>query len=143
MTLYSMKDRKIWNSVKGSLAGHTVHEYKVDLLAVADYSAKQKVVAKADQYDYALVIGPRASTILHDAKFGTVVVGVEAKASLSGNKVVYLVTAGMPDGSASKVSVADAAELGSTDLSKNTQITVTDAQNLGPILAGVIERLAK
>ena len=57
---YSLKNRDVWESVRPALADHNVEAYRVDLLAVADYSAKQKIVARADRSSILLVVGVRA-----------------------------------------------------------------------------------
>ena len=67
--VYSGKDRAFKNQIVGAFpANLKVKQYNADLLALADYSGKQKAATKISRAEVVVIIGDKPMTILKKVK---------------------------------------------------------------------------
>jgi hypothetical protein len=71
--VYAGADKDVMKEIKDALADLKVKSYNVDLLAMADYSGKQKAVAKLSKAKVVVLVKDKPAEVLGDAKFPSVV----------------------------------------------------------------------
>lgn len=65
--VYSLKEKALKVAVEKQLPPNlAIKSYNADLLAIADYSGKQKVIAKLSRATVVTLIGRKATTLLRD-----------------------------------------------------------------------------
>ena len=70
--VYSGKDRAFKDQIVGGFpAGVNVKQYNADLLALADYSGKQKVIAKLSRAKVILILGDKPLNALTGSTFAS------------------------------------------------------------------------
>lgn len=136
----SMKDGELWSQVEPGLQGSEVIRYSVDLLAVADYSARQKAVARSSGSRLALVAGPRAGEILEGASFRVPVLAVQVAGDLEapGHVVVHL---HLGEGGELSQRIASLEEIAQVPLEGRLRLELAPGLGLAPAVRALVERL--
>jgi len=70
---YSNKDKSDKKALESALSDYNVMSYKVDLLAMADYSGQQKAAAKLSQAKVVVLLKDKPVKYLRGAELGTTV----------------------------------------------------------------------
>lgn len=96
--MYSLKNKKDYSDVKSKLPKSIKsRSYKVDLLAIADYSGKQKAVTKAESAKVVILFGATSQKLLKGSKFKRplIIVNTSRKGAKSDEYSIFVV---MPTG---------------------------------------------
>lgn len=87
---YSSKDKALKSRIEKALSSLKVKSYNANLLAVADYSGKQKAVGKLERASIVILVGQKVQDIFKGHKFSKKIISVDAATTKV--KAKFLVT---------------------------------------------------
>ncbi len=141
---YSLANRELWESLEPALSTYEIETYKVDLLTLADYSAKQKAVARANRSHVSIVVGPKASHVLSDTTLVNPLIAVEARDSLQtkAKVIIYLYFDRRPPVMVVPQKIRSVSDVENLSLQTITAFQVDAEEDMGAIVAAVVEKMA-
>jgi hypothetical protein len=143
--VYSGRARAEKNAIAEALASHlNVTEYNADLLALADYSGKQRVIARMGRARVVVVVSDRAMELVGGGETAAVLVvvgsGSDTFASTSGTSyVVRSETSVSARGTVRSINALS--DIMASDAASGGVFTVDSSVGLGEAAAAVVDRI--
>ena len=133
--VYSGKDRTLKQKVANAFPKTMkVKEYNVDLLALADYSGKQKAITKVSRADVVVIVGDKAMDILKRTKIKghLLIVGTTKNDVKATEKKIHLVghRTDVSKLSGSKLNVKQKSDLDDEDKVEDSKIVLVDEKGI-------------
>ncbi len=143
--VFAGKDKKEKKAIKKAMPDNlTVKFYNVDLLALADYSGKQKAIAKLEKAKVVVFVKDAPHELLEGISLATaVVIFNSAKSGVqSASKTLYVVGTGISLGGGLKTHNATEADLRNLELLQSTDAVLlngtTDIHNAVALVVATI-----